>query len=75
MQITVKVKFEQHRRGVGRTASVSTAGLGEAQRWQIQRADEGIKEANGVFGGNVILQPFGKKQRLGPVQTGAMIHA
>ena len=48
---------------------------GEAQRVQIQRSDKGVEETHRVFGGNVILQPFGKEQRLGPVQAGAMIHA
>ena len=53
----------------------SKAGLGKTERVQIQRADEGVQETRGVFGGDVILQPFGKEQGLGPVQAGAMIHA
>jgi hypothetical protein len=47
----------------------------KTERVQIQRADEGVQETRGVFGGDVILQPFGKEQGLGPVQAGAMIHA
>jgi hypothetical protein len=53
----------------------SKAGLGKTERVQIQRADEGVQETRGVFGGDVILQPFGKEQGLGTVQAGAMIHA
>ena len=75
MQITVEVKFEQHRRVIRRAARLRTPGLGEAQRVQIQRSDKGVEETDRVFDGNVILQPFGKEQRLGPVQTTTMIHA
>jgi hypothetical protein len=42
---------------------------------QIQAGDEGVEETDGVFGGDIILQPFGKEQRLGAVQSGAMVHA
>jgi hypothetical protein len=75
MQITVEVKLEQRRRGVRRPARAGADGPGKAQRVQVERADEGIKKAHGVFGGDVILQPFGKEQGLGPVQAGTMIHA
>ena len=75
MQITVEVKFEQHRRVVGRTACVGTASLVKTQRVQIQRADEGVEETHGIFSGNVILQPFRKEQRLRAIQTRAMFHA
>ena len=50
-------------------------GFVKTQRVQIQRADEGVQEAHGVFGGDVILQTFRKEQRLGAVQSGAMFHA
>jgi hypothetical protein len=75
MQIAVEIQFEQRRRIVGRTARGRALGLGKTQRVQIQRPDEGVQEAHGVFGGDVILQPFGEEQRLGAVQSGAMIHA
>jgi len=75
MQITVEVKLEQRRRGVRRPARAGADGPGETQRVQVERADEGVEEAHGVFGGDVIRQPFGKEQRLGPVQAGTMIHA
>jgi hypothetical protein len=42
---------------------------------QIKGANEGIQKAHGVFGSDVILQPFRKHQGLVPIQSGAMIHA
>jgi hypothetical protein len=42
---------------------------------EIQRADKGVKEANGVFGGDVIFEAFREEQGLGAIQAGAMIHA
>jgi hypothetical protein len=50
-------------------------GFVKTERVQIERGNEGVEEARGVFGGDVIFQPFGEEQRLGPVQSGAMIHA
>ena len=52
-----------------------TAGFPKAQRVQIERAGERVEEADRVFGGDVVFQPFRKQQRLGPIQTSAMIHA
>src|SRR5450631_2376631 len=75
MQITVEVKLEQRRRVVRRTTRAGADGPGETQRVQIPRGDKGIQKAHGVFGRDVILQPFGKEQCLGPVQAGTMIHA
>ena len=75
MQVTVEIELEQGGRIVGWPARVGTAGFGEAQGVQIEAGDEGVQEAHGVFGGDVILQPFGKEQRLGPVQSALMIHA
>jgi hypothetical protein len=40
-----------------------------------QHPNEGVQEAHGVLSGDIILQPFGEEQRLGAVQSGAMIHA
>jgi hypothetical protein len=42
---------------------------------QIQRGDKGVEEADGIFGSNIIFQPFRKEQRLGSVQTTPMVHA
>jgi hypothetical protein len=39
------------------------------------RAVFALVSALGINGGDVILQPFGKEQRLGAVQSGAMVHA
>ncbi len=75
MQIAVEVKLEQHRRSVRRPPGVGTTRLGETQRMQIQRRDEGIQKTHRVFSGDVILQPFRKQQRLGTVQTKTMVHA
>ena len=75
MQITVEVKFEQRRRIVRWPARVGTPGLGKSQRVQIERVNERVKETDGVFGGDIIFQPFREEQRLGAIQTGAMIHA
>ena len=74
MQITVEIKLEQHRRVIRWPARVGAPGLGKTQRVQIQLGDEGIEEAHGVFGGNVILQAFGKEQRLRTIQTKTMVH-
>lgn len=75
MQIAVEVKLEQRCRIIRRTTGVGAAGLGKSQRVEIERTDEGVEKTDGIFGGDVILQPFGKQQRLGAIQSGAMIHA
>ena len=75
MQIAVEVKLEQYRRVVRRTARVGATGLVKTQRVQIQRAGKGVEETNRVFRPDIILQPFGEEQRLGPVQTSTMFHA
>ncbi len=36
---------------------------------EIERGDEGIEEAHGIIGGDIILQSFRKEQPLGTVQT------
>jgi hypothetical protein len=53
----------------------SASVLGETQRVQIEAGDEGVQEAHGIFRPDVILQPFGKEQRLGAVQSSPMVHA
>ena len=75
MQIAVEIKFEQRRRSVRWPARVGTTGLGKTQFVQIELGDEGVKEAHGVFDGEVIFQALRKEQRLGAVQTSPMIHA
>ena len=64
MQVAVKIKLEQHRRVIRRSAGIGTTGFGKSQRRKIQRPDERVQESHRVLGGNVFLQPFGKKQRL-----------
>ena len=75
MQIAIEIKFEQHGRIIGRPARVGATRLGEAQAGQILPGHEGVKEAHGIFGGDVIFEPLGKEQRLGAVQARTMIHA
>lgn len=72
---TVEVKLEQRRRIIRRPAGVGAASLGKAQRVEIERTDKGVEEAHRVFGADVILQPFGKQQRLRAVQSSPMVHA
>ena len=60
----------------GRTSDtlVGATRPGKAERVQVEGGDEGVEEAHGIFGGDVILQPFGKEQALRAVQSSAMIH-
>src|SRR6266705_3015212 len=75
MQIAIEVKLEQHRRIIRRPPRVGATGLGKTQRVQIERRNKGVEKAHRVFGGDVILQAFGKEQRLGTVQSNTMVHA
>jgi hypothetical protein len=53
MQISIEVEFEQVGRIIRRPARVRAQGLGETQRVQILRPDEGIQEAHRVFGSDI----------------------
>ena len=75
VQITVEVKFEQGGGIIRRTPRGRAMSFGETQRVQIELGDKGIEEADGIFGGDVIFQSFREEQRLGAIQTSAMIHA
>jgi hypothetical protein len=75
VQVTVEIKFEQDRRIVRRPPGISAPRLGKAERGQILLGDEGIQEADGIIRGDIILEPFGKKQRLGTRQAGDVFHA
>ena len=75
VEVAVKIEFEQHGRIVRRRAGGGDLRLGKTQRGQVEVGHEGIQEAHGVFGGDIILQPFGKEQGLGTIQAGAMVHA
>ncbi len=75
MQITVQIELEQRRRVIRWPACGGHLRPGKTQRLQVQVGDEGVQEAHGVFGGDIILQPFGEHQGLGPVQSTSMFHA
>ena len=64
MQITIEIQLQEKGRVVGRSARVGALSLGEPKGFEVQVRDEGIEETDGVFGGDVILQPFGKQERL-----------
>ena len=65
MEVAVEIEFEQHGRIVRRGAGGGAAGFGELQLGQIERGDEGVEKADGIFGGDVVFQPFGEEQGLG----------
>ncbi len=75
MQIPVEIKFEQRPRIIRRTPGVRATGLVKTQRVHIQRPDEGVEEAHGIFRPDVILKPFREEQCLRAIQAGAMFHA
>jgi len=75
VQITVKIKFEQHRGIVGRATGVGTARLGKAERGQILFRHEGVEKADGIFRGHIILEPLGQQERLRTLQTTTVFHA
>lgn len=75
MEIAVEIELEQRGGIVRRPACVSTTRPGKAEREEIERGDEGIEETDGIIGRNVIVERFGKEQRLGAIDAGAMIHA
>ena len=74
MQVTVEIQLEQHPRVIRRTPRIRTLRSGKAQPAQIQRARERIQEPHRILRRHVFLQPFGKEQRLRPVQSSSMIH-
>ena len=75
VQITIEIQFEQRRRVVRRPAGIGTPGLGETQRVQVQRADEGIQETHGIIGRDVILQRLGEQNSLGAIDSATVVHA
>ena len=75
MQIAVKIEPQQIGRSVRRAAGVLDGGFGKTQRAQVQAGDEGIQKADGIIGGDVILQAFGQQQGLVAVPSATMIPA
>ena len=75
MEVAVKIKLQEHGGIVGRPTGVGTPGPGKAEGGQILFGHEGIEEADGIFRGDIILEPFRKEQRLGTLQADAVFHA
>ena len=49
--------------------------LAKPSACKSSEATKASRKRTGFSGGDVILQPFGEEQRLGAVQSSAMVHA
>ena len=75
VEIAVYVQLQQLRWVVGRASRGSRGGPPKVKRREVKLVDKGVYETDGIFCGNVVVEPFWKQDLFVTVRAVNKAHA